>query len=109
MGYESQLPNQNILIILTTMKFVAFEFLGVAMLMLHTFAAPLSEERRRGGDVRGGRGTGGRSSELQRGGGGGNQLERQPQQMIGEFTFDKWNVNWTGGEGAGGGGNPLTR
>merc|ERR1711879_13054 len=49
------------------------------------------------------------NNEMQRGGEGGcdNQLERQPQQMIGEFTFDKWNVKWTGGEGAGGGGNPL--
>merc|ERR1711879_1129060 len=103
----------GILIILTTMKFVAFEFLGVAMLMLHTFAAPLLEERRRGGDVREGRtemlrrGTGGRSSELQRGGGGGNQLARQVQKMLGEFTFDKWNLDWSGGIGAGGGGNPI--
>merc|ERR1711879_945683 len=40
--------NQFFDLIILTMKFIFFQFLGVAMLMmLYAFAAPLSEERRR--------------------------------------------------------------
>merc|ERR1711879_383671 len=61
------------------------------------------------------------NNEMQRGaeGVGNNEMQRgrteleQKQQlpevekMNGEFTFDKWTLNWTGGVGAGGGGNPI--
>merc|ERR1712038_248618 len=44
-------------LIILTMKFITLQFLGVAMLMmLYTFAVPLSEERQGGGNdmIRGG-------------------------------------------------------
>merc|ERR1712062_289913 len=84
----------HIKLIILTMKFVKFSFLSVAMLMLYAFADPMSEERRRGGSN-----VGVGNNEMQRGATEPEQTQQHPEveKMLGEFTFDKWTLNWTGG------------